>query len=759
MTVLVLAAALALQTGPPPPPRQDTVRLPPRADTVTPGRRPPRDTLRFPARRDSAAAPAPVFVPGAPAPVPADTAAYDSPETRDLVERVVRAGSVVPAGLDDYTADMRASVLLSLRADSAQGGELPVSIDEFAGEVRWARGGELRQAVRGYRVRLLAPTPYSLGSMLESPWVIPHLYGNQITVFQLAATPGGRAAVARATHPFSARGPLLYRYEADDTVRVRTREGTTRLVPITVRPRPEALAGGDRDRLVAGTFWIDVDRAAIARARFGFVERGGGLIVLSETGSYFELENGLVEGRYWLPYRQRREIQVSSPLLGGAAAVRLVTTLRGFRLNTGWVPEQPGARLVREPAPAGTDPFEGWAGTVGADAEGLDIADFADLREAVRPPPAGGPIRVALRYDRGDHFFRFNRVEGLYLGAAARVEPRDPDRRDWSVYGTAGWAFAEGTARGELAARWHPAPDPSATAAWSAQVAAYRRLRDAQPFRPAYQWDLGLTLSALTGYDVRDYYDAAGAEAFALRRAGPWTLRLGGRYERHDSVSINTDGVIGEAQDFPPLAAVRPGDHAAVEAELRYTRGSGSWGLSSSSVVASLTADAGFGDFRTARGIGFVSLRRGSRYLGLTARVDGGVASGEVPPQLLFRFGGDQGLRGFERNEFGGSAAALGRARGLLFLPPYGNRPLYRAGLFLVPPLRPALVVSGDAAWSDVSDRSAAQLQRLGARVTDGWRTSYGVGISIFDDALSAEYVWPGDGGEGKWYVGFVRLF
>jgi hypothetical protein len=36
---------------------------------------------------------------------------------------------------------------------------------------------------------------------------------------------------------------------------------------------------------------------------------------------------------------------------------------------------------------------------------------------------------------------------------------------------------------------------------------------------------------------------------------------------------------------------------------------------------------------------------------------------------------------------------------------------------------------------------------------------SYGTGISIFEDAISLEYVRPGDGGKGKWYFGFVSAF
>jgi hypothetical protein len=714
-----------------------------------------RDTLRIGTPRDTVRLSP---VPPVPA-VPIDTvtadSVFDAPETRALVTRVMQTGSTIPAGLDDYRADMGASIYLSLQADTAQGGELPVTVDEFAGEVRWDRRGDVQQTVQGHRVRMLAPAPYTVGSLVAQPWVVPHLYGTTITVFSLSATPTARALVARAVHPFSFRGTDFYHYRAGAPVRVSTTEGVVTLIPVTVRPRAgkiEEAAAADT-RLVAGTFWADVDRAAIARARFGFVERGGRFVV-TETGMFFELEGALVGGRYWLPHRQRREMQVASPLLGGAVAVRAVTTLSGFELNTGWSAAEPGVRLVWQLE----DADEAFARIpLAAEERAPDIGDFADLAAIVRPVERTGGIRASLRYDRGEHLFRYNRVEGAFLGVGVRVEPADPD---WDVYTHLGWAFAESTARGELALRWHPGPPNAPGPRWSATVGGYRRLRDMTSFRPPLQWELGYAAgAALGGYDVRDYYDATGAEAFATRRSGSWTARLGGRFESHDSVTRNTSSYLfGTAQDFPQVAAAEPGTHAAVEGTLRYARGTGAFGVGPG-VIAQLTADQGFGDFGVTRATALLSTRFPSRYVTLIARGDAGTVIGRAPPQFLYRFGGIEGLRGYGRNEFGGSTAVLGRARVLLHLPPYGQEPLFRAGLFLFPPLRPALVLSGDAGWTSVSDDSRDALLRLGAAETDGVRSSYGAGLSLFDDAVSIEYVWPGDGGEGRWYAGFVAYF
>ena len=710
-----------------------------------------RDTLRFGTPDTLGVVPPPVLA--GPSVPEIDGEAFDSPATRDLVAAVIRMGSTVPAELRDYRADMAASVFLSLGADTAQAGETPVTVDEFAGEVRWERGGNVLQTIQGHRVRLLAPTPYTIGSMLESPWIVPHLYGNQITAFTLAPSPMGTARVLRAVHPFSYPGIGVYRFRAGNRIRVTTSEGVTTLVPIVVRPGPEALAEARDERLVAGTFWVDVDRAAVARARFGFIERSGRFLV-TETGAFFELESALVAGRYWLPHRQRRELQIASPLLGGAAAIRVVTALSGFELNTGWEAEERGTRLawrLEDGAFARVPPL---------DPGSADIADFADLVALVRPPGRTEGVRATLRYDRGDHLFRYNRVEGAFVGAGVRVEPNDPERRDWHLYGHAGWAFAEGTPRGELSFRYHPWSPTGAGPRWGGVAGAYRRLRDMTSFRPPLQWELGYTLSALlAGYDVRDYYDAAGGEAYGIRRAGPWTLRVGLRGERHRPAERNTETFLfGTANDFPDVAPTDSGTHAAAEGTVRYVRGTGAFGVGGG-MIAQASVEQGFGDFGNTRATGLLSTRFPSRFVTAIARGDAGIVTGTAPTQFLFRFGGLEGLRGYERNEFGGTQALLGRGRLLLHLPPYGNEPLFRAGLFVFPPLRPALVASGDAGRTWVNDDSRAALQRLGARETEGWRSSYGAGLSVFDDALSVERVWPGEGGPARWYVGFVAYF
>lgn len=704
---------------------------------------------------------------GTPPAAAPDTGAFDSPATRALVERVMAAGATVPAALQDYRATFRAAAYISARSDSATAGEVPLTVDEFAGDVRWERGGSLLQTIRGQRVRMLAPTPYTLGSMLSSPWIVPHLYGHTIGIFQISTTPSAPSGTGRrltqAVHPFSPRGVELYGYRAGDTVRVSTPDGVVTLVTIEVRPRV-TLVDPRAPRLVAGSFQVDLDRAAVARARFGFVEPGGRGLGVTRTGVFFELENGLVQGRYWLPYRQRQELQLTSPLFGGAVAIRVATSLSGFELNTGWRPA--GAQsfaLVREPA-RGDSAFRDWREPIGEAVGRFDIADFADL---FRETGGGarrerGGLGVSFVPERSSHLFRYNRVEGPFVGGAVGLETGEPGARA-QLYGTAGWAFSEGTARGEALGRWiTERSGPGGARGWTYQAGVYRRLREMQAFRPAFRWEMGNALNAaLGGYDILDYYDAAGLELSAGFRSGPWTATFGGRTERHEPVERNTESFLfGRARRFPEVARADSGTHTGVEGEVRYARGAGAFSIGNS-VIASLRAEGGVGDWKFGRVIGLFSTRQSlRRYVTLATRVDAGTTLGDPPAQLLLRFGEAEGLRGYAPNEFGGSSAAVGRARLLLFLPPYSQEPLARFGFFLVPPLRPALVLSGSGAWARVAEGSRDELFRVRSVPTDGVRGTVGIGVSIFEDAFTVEWNRPtGKGAKGKVYVGLVQWF
>lgn len=683
---------------------------------------------------------------------------FDLPATRTLVERVIATSAQPPAGLEDYRTTVQSSMYLTVAPDSAGGGDLPASVDELVSEVHWSRNGALHQEVRGHRIRMLVPFPYTLASILERPWVIPHLYGSDIyTPF------AGR----RAINPFGSRGPTYYRYVADDPVQIRVQDQTVTLIPISVRPRATGETPGTV--LVLGTFYLDEERAAVARARFGFAGRTNDLsAALGGLETFLELDNALQEGKYWLPYQQRRDVVFNSSLLGGSVSARIVNRFIDYDFNTGWTPSGPPVALQWRLQP-GQAAFAGWRQEVGDEAGQYASSDFADLRLATMTSGGGaasGPPELHLHAQKGSDFFRYNRVEGAFLGIGGRVIPRDPQRERWQVYATGGWAFAERTARAEISAAFGGAssPHPPGPADWGGSITAYRRLNAILPFQPTFNWDWIYTIPALFwGSDSRDYYDAAGVEAFATVRQGRWSGRLGGRVEREDSVSVHTENFLfGRATDFGPLAGVEPGTHAALEAGGGYALGPGAFGIGNS-IIARLDTELGVGDFHFRRVTALLSTRYRVGPVTLATRVDAGHVTGDAPPQKLFRFGSTEGLRGFAPDEFGGSSAVLARGRALIGIPPRSTRPLGRVGFFIIPPLRPSLVLVGESGWTRVDGSLLGNLQRLGARPTDGAQSSVGVGVSILDDALTFERLEPvgpsARDREPRWYLGLTYWY
>ncbi len=686
--------------------------------------------------------------------VPDTLPTFDSPSTEQLVVRAIEASGSIPEDLLDYRAEVHSTMQISIAADTTGVADLPAAVDEVVSDVRWARTGHLHQVVRGHRLRMLVPLPYSMATILENVWVIPHLYGSRIYA-PLAGPP--------AVNPFSASGPRYYRYQAEDTVRIRLPNELITLIPITVRPRVVPQEGDVQ--LLVGTFYVDVDRAAVARARVGFA--GGERVLprtLGQVETFIELENGLWEGRFWLPFRQRRDIVFESRLLGGAVTARVVNRFIDLEMNTGW---QPSGQLVQlRWEEEGNSAFANWTSPIGDEELELALEDFSDLRlaAAAESRPAQG-IRLQPHIARGSDLFRYNRVEGAFVGLGARLVPPDSRRDRWELYGTAGWAFAEQTARGQLSYRRGAAvtPVPVEGTDWGFEVGVYRRLLDIQPFRPTFVWDWFYTLpAALWGADPRDYFDATGAEISLLGRRQRWSGRLGARFEQHDSVSVNTERFLfGVSEEFGPLAGVDPGSLFAVEAGTQYSLGPGAFGIGNS-FLARADTELGFADFQYQRVAGLLSARYRLGPITLAARADGGHVWGAPPPQKLFRFGSVEGLRGYEPNEFGGSTAFLGRARVLLGIPPRSARPLARAGLFLIPPLRPNLVFVAETGWTDIDPELGDALLRLGSRQTDGFRSSIGFGISIFDDAVTIERLQPVDEDEdrdARWYFGLTYWY
>lgn len=336
-----------------------------------------------------------------------------------------------------------------------------------------------------------------------------------------------------------------------------------------------------------------------------------------------------------------------------------------------------------------------------------DLRELSDLVRAIPGVPWGlARPRVQLLTPE---LVRFNRVEGLSLGARAVLPLGPAEARGELRAGTSG----------EVGARLsgvHSAPG------LRGEVAAYRGLEAVEV--ASHPFSLTSSASAiLLGRDENDYFRATGAELrlsppAARRRA--WDLRLFA--ERQDPVRASSRHTLrglfdGGFEVRPNLAAERI-EQAGATLRLRGARGDDPAGLRTR---AELELHGETGDRTFARPL----LRLGADGMlgggvGFGVALAAGTGLGDVPAQRLWQIGGATTVRGHDPAALRGESLWL--ARGELTR----GSPALRLSLF------------GDAGW-------AGEREDLrGGRALRG----AGVGVSLLDNLLRVDLA-RGIGGGG----------
>lgn len=224
-------------------------------------------------------------------------------------------------------------------------------------------------------------------------------------------------------HPLSSAGLAHYEFALGDTITVRRSDGTLRVVLLEVRPVDREAPG------TVGTLYLDLERAALVRFRFTFTAASYRDRTVSDITVM--LENTLLEGRWWLPWRQSIAIRRETPWLD----LPLATMLRAD-----W---EIGEYVLGEPAPPGR--FVG-AAIGGLRRPGGEVAWDAPLGARVQEEAATTADRDAVRQRAREHlegafagglpalrlgggglsdFLRINRVQGVALGIGSRWTAHD----------------------------------------------------------------------------------------------------------------------------------------------------------------------------------------------------------------------------------------------------------------------------------------------------------------------------------------------
>lgn len=323
--------------------------------------------------------------------------------------------------------------------------------------------------------------------------------------------------------------------------------------------------------------------------------------------------------------------------------------------------------------------------------------------------PAGAPTPRWLRWgwQRTD-LLRYNRVEGLSVGARAQVYPGTP-----AGPVTVGATLRLGSADRVANARLDLTHE---TLARRLTLSAHRELAAVEEG----ERHLGLanSLTALVaGRDDGDYYRRSGvALEWTPPSACPRSFAFRAWAERHERVDASTDFALARVADdgwrFRPNLVASDGWDAGAALTL-----SPRWGTDPTAPQAGVE-----GTLRIAGGTwAYRSLSLGGRgILPLAPRVrldlqaGGGSSWGDPPPQRRFAVGGPGTLRGFDPYALSGPAFAHARV-GLSRQWPFGVVSLF-----------------SDAAWAGEADVFA-----LSEAIA-----SAGVGVAIADGRIHADAAW-----------------
>ena len=348
---------------------------------------------------------------------PAAAQGWNDIRSRSLVERAtaLRAMQLADTALRDYRAEAHGYV--TFLAQLGEGFTEPpkiVKADELALDVFWMAPNRSKQLIRGRRDTLLLPT--DINYHRDHLGIIQNNFPEMIRL-------GDGDEVRDVPHPLSAVGLEEYDFAIRDSLEIRLGPRTLYVYEVRVRPRD------DRQPRAIGALYIDRETASLARMALSFTRAALKDRDLDDVAVV--LENGLIDGRFWLPRRQEIEIRRSGTWLDYPARgiIRGRWEICCYAVNTGLHPSMfAGPEIVPAFIAAGSAEDSArrplFTGNILADlpadvravtdAEVLAVQEEA--RALVRAQALARTRSTSLAGRRISDFVRFNRVEGLALG-------------------------------------------------------------------------------------------------------------------------------------------------------------------------------------------------------------------------------------------------------------------------------------------------------------------------------------------------------
>ncbi len=534
-------------------------------------------------------------------------------------------------------------------------------------------------------------------AFLDRPWFIPRALNDSV---RLMGVPN-RAAL----HPLADGAVHQYRFAITDSVRLQIPGRDVRAVKVRVEPKrlgPSVIAGDmwlDRET-------ADVVRMVIVFLGEYLWEQPEGDTPAdsadarndNEWATRFvqaeaDIEYALVESSYWLPYRQLLSLTLQIPwFVNATVPARAISTFTDYEVNTSRAPSFavvledehiPGSDPLAEDAPTRVrlrghehDPGDArdnstaderyqrgyyragrWGGgrwevaippaneiaayrwperlQVNLDDEEQErlresIVQLAELAEDL-PDQWVGRTRYGVAWEEFADVFRFNRVQGPSVGLGYQVRP-GPD-----------YTRLLATARFGISDR-----RPTAELTWQRdgpggrfEIGASRTFRETEPWTRGL--GIGNSLNGIfAGNDDADYYLAlGGGVSYEWNTGFLRDVAIAASFERHTTVEVAAEAPVpdlfgsGVFQRNPP---VLEGNYVAASL-MRTTRVAS---VESRQGVAILAGNEVFGTRAWSQAkVPFGIFRRTGS---LTLRA--GLARGDSVPQLFYRIGGPQTVRG-----------------------------------------------------------------------------------------------------------------
>ena len=658
---------------------------------------------------------------------------WDAPRVRSLIERATerRMRPRADTALHNYSASAEGFVYFFLdRRDTDE--RTLIRVHQIGLELFWKQPGISRQRIAG--LRDVSPLPNTQRYHLDHLTMVQNGFGDVIRV-------GDGDEVGDVAHPASAMGESIYQFRLSDSLDIQLGPGAApiRVYEIQVRPRRP-----DRPGFV-GSIYVDRETADIVRMTFTFTASS----YVDKRLDYINLslDNGLWEGKYWLPNQQTVEIRRQIPQLEFVAGtvIRGRMRIHDYKLNTE-LPDslfrQGRAVVSATPEELAAYPFRQGIYDDIADAGLTQSEETANLRAQaaalIGARLLSGLPPVRFFYPDISSGIRYNRAEGLFLGLGLTYNEGPP----WHYDAAAGYAFAPKKPSFLARATY-------ATPAINWSLNGYTRaIRDLGPVSAVNGVANSLS-SMFLGKDYLDPWFASGVSTAAVAPLrGTLNLRVGMATElqRNAALAVAHPVFDGDKQ-FRTVRSIDEGNDysltAAIERGLP-TSGLNAWGASLSARAARFTSENGsLADLTYVKPelrVDFV-MRTVTHVRELRATAAASTVSSGAPAQHYFTLGGLGTLPGYAYREFAGRTGAFASAEFTqrVFYPFVGIRAIAATGATMSFDATPATPT-----WS--------------ARGSDGLRSSAGLGLSLFWDIAHVDVIKGLNGGHWAAQVSFTRI-